>query len=108
MTKEEKQKIVDRLHRSADAYRKAYSGNLYHEGMAQGLDNAAGIVGRIRCDGEDRADWRERKVARWIEDGYMNLPTVCSRCGGEGDRSWKYCPHCGSRIEGESDENRSN
>ncbi len=61
MQKSEKEKLVARLRRAADAQRRAYSGNLYHEGIAQGLDDAAGIVARIRCDGEERADWRERK-----------------------------------------------
>lgn len=61
MQKSEKEKLVARLRRAADAQRRAYSGNVYHEGIAQGLDNAAGIVARIRCDGEERADWRERK-----------------------------------------------
>lgn len=105
MTKEEKQKIVDRLHRSADAYRKAYSGNLYHEGMAQGLDNAAGIVARIRCDGEERADWRERKNGWWIVvDEAEPRRYGCSYCK---CLSWSmdnYCPHCGTKMEVETDE----
>ena len=41
----------------------------------------------------------ERKTGRWIEDGYYNLPTVCSYCGTEGKREWKYCPNCGSHNE---------
>ena len=61
MQKDERQRIVDKLRRAADAYRKAYPGNLYHEGVAQGLDNAAGLIAKIRCDGEEKADWRERR-----------------------------------------------
>lgn len=55
MQKSEKEKLVARLRRAADAQRRAYSGNLYHEGIAQGLDDAAGILGKVRC--EDGAHW---------------------------------------------------
>lgn len=61
MQKSEKEKIVAQLRRAAEAQRRAFPGNLYHDGIAQGLDNAAGLVAKIRCDGEERADWRERK-----------------------------------------------
>lgn len=49
MQKSEKEKIVAQLRRAAEAQRRAYSGNLYHEGIAQGLDDAAGILGKVRC-----------------------------------------------------------
>ena len=52
MQKSEKEKLVARLRRAADAQRRAYSGNLYHEGIAQGLDDAAGILGKVRCEDE--------------------------------------------------------
>lgn len=52
MQKSEKEKLVARLRRAADAQRRAYSGNLYHEGIAQGLDDAAGILGKVRCEEE--------------------------------------------------------
>ena len=40
----------------------------------------------------------ERKTGKWIEDGYYGLPCVCSYCGTEGKREWKYCPNCGTRM----------
>lgn len=52
MQKSEKEKLVAKLRRAADAQRRAYSGNLYHEGIAQGLDDAAGILGKVRCEEE--------------------------------------------------------
>lgn len=52
MQKSEKEKLVARLRRAADAQRRAHSGNLYHEGIAQGLDDAAGILGKVRCEDE--------------------------------------------------------
>lgn len=74
MQKSEKEKLVARLRRAADAQRRAHSGNLYHEGIAQGLDDAAGILGKVRCeeepcwiplttrpmDEEERLEWSEK------------------------------------------------
>ena len=53
--------MVAQLRRAAEAQRRAFPGNLYHDGIAQGLDNAASLIAKIRCEGEDKADWRERK-----------------------------------------------
>ena len=105
MQKSEKEKLVARLRRAADAQRRAHSGNLYHEGIAQGLDDAAGILGKVRCEEEVKADWRERKVYEWIKMSDADrLYYCCSRCGEEGEREWKYCPHCGaSMVRGEED-----
>lgn len=41
----------------------------------------------------------ERPQGEWIEDGYRNLPRVCSYCGEEGNRT-NFCPYCGSKMEG--------
>lgn len=56
MTREEKERIQQKLHRAADAHLNAYGGNLYHEGIARGLEQAAGIVGKVKCE----------EVPRWI------------------------------------------
>lgn len=45
----------------------------------------------------------EHKTGQWIEDGYYNLPCVCSRCGKEGNRSYKFCPNCGAEMRGEQE-----
>lgn len=93
MQKSEKEKLVARLRRAADAQRRAYSGNLYHEGIAQGLDDAAGILGKVRCEEEQQwipcservpeedgyylvtnskwgAPWRE--ITLWVTDGWSS------------------------------------
>ena len=46
----------------------------------------------------------ERKKGEWIEDGYYDLPCVCSYCGTEGERKWNFCPNCGSDMRGDDDE----
>ena len=79
MQKSEKEKLVARLRRAADAQRRAYSGNLYHEGIAQGLDDAAGILGKVRC--EEEPQWipcserlpEEENKSYWIctDGGYQ-------------------------------------
>ena len=40
------------------------------------------------------------KTGRWIKmsDSYGTYH-CCSRCGREGTRMWKYCPHCGTKME---------
>lgn len=43
----------------------------------------------------------ERKAGKWIEDGYHNLPCVCSYCGNEGRYDMKFCPMCGCKMGGE-------
>ena len=52
MTREEKERIQQKLHRAADAHLNAYGGNLYYEGVARGLEQAAGIVGKLKCKEE--------------------------------------------------------
>ena len=37
-----------------------------------------------------------RESGEWVEDGYYGLPCVCSYCGEEGSRIWKFCPFCGN------------
>ena len=74
MTREEKERIQQKLHRAADAHLNAYGGNLYYEGVARGLEQAAGILGKVRCeeeqqwipitarpmDEEERLEWSEK------------------------------------------------
>ena len=55
-------------------------------------------IGMIRLYGTDR---RLSKMPllkdRWIEDGYLDLPCVCSHCGAEGNPNWSFCPICGTK-----------
>ena len=46
----------------------------------------------------------ERKKGEWIEDGYYDLPCVCSYCGTAGERKWNFCPNCGADMRGDDDE----
>lgn len=105
MQREEKERIQAKLHRAADAQRRAFSGNVYHEGIAQGLDNAAGLIGRIPCDGEEKADFMARKTGRWILVNDRNgQHSICEFCG-----EWKYhqkqkfCGECGAEMKGAED-----
>jgi len=44
-----------------------------------------------------------QKIGHWIKDemSIMFDIWVCSECGGGGDKHFKYCPHCGAKMEGE-------
>ena len=115
MQKPEKEKLVARLRRAADAQRRAYSGNLYHEGIAQGLDDAAGILGKVRC--EDGAHWIPcKELAReMLADKTVNIlydHYECSLCrftipnllyNQDGEPFLKFCPNCGAKMEGDTD-----
>lgn len=56
----------------------------------------------------------ERKVGVWIDTDYINLRldtylASCSECGYQmnvrnNGRYFKYCPYCGARMKGASDE----
>lgn len=73
------------------------------------------------------AGYRQQIEAEWIEDGYRDIPCVCSHCGEEAnhistfketfDYDWEenlqstgyeevreyiktaYCPHCGAKMK---------
>ena len=75
------------------------------------------------------ADVVEVRHGEWVEDGYNDIPCVCSCCGAEAqytstfeetfDYDWeenlvpcgyeehkvyirtKYCPHCGAKMDGD-------
>lgn len=113
MQRSEKQKLVEKLRRAADAQRRAYPGNIYHDGEAQGLDMAAGIIGKIRC--EDAPSEEARRAGRWIRDECGEL--YCSECGRytqdrhdmtsefEGMKCIalvppNYCGYCGAYMKG--------
>ena len=66
MTREEKERIQQKLHRAADAHLNAYGGNLYYEGVARGLEQAAGIVGKTKC--VDAVEVVRCKDCRWWSD----------------------------------------
>ena len=73
MTREEKERIQQKLHRAADAHLNAYGGNLYYEGVARGLEQAAGIVGKTKCvDAVEVVrckDCKHRPAFRYYDDG---------------------------------------
>ena len=49
------------------------------------------------------------RTGEWIEDGYLDLPFVCSNCGfalenwAEGI-FYNFCPNCGAKMERSEDE----
>ena len=104
MQKSEKEKLVARLRRAADAQRRAHSGNLYHEGIAQGLDDAAGILGKVRCEEEQQ----EPKMGEWLMKpdpyGFFEEIPVCSACGctTKWREKYLYCPNCGAKMGGDA------
>lgn len=50
------------------------------------------------------ADVQEVKHGRWVEFSPLRNMFSCSLCGQWGDRLWNYCPHCGSRMDLEGEE----
>ena len=45
------------------------------------------------------ADVKPVVRGKWIEDGYLGLPCVCSYCGGHpAIKSWHFCPYCGAEM----------
>ena len=79
-----------------------------------------------------RADVQEIKHGEWVEDGYYDIPCVCSCCGAEAqyistfeetfDYDWEenlcptgyeetreyirtpYCSHCGAKMDGDTND----
>ena len=44
------------------------------------------------------------QTGHWIKDKEMSIMFdiwTCSECGCGGDKHFKYCPHCGVKMEGE-------
>ena len=39
---------------------------------------------------------KQQKNGYWIR-GFGNTSCECSKCGGNGDSQYKYCPWCGNR-----------
>lgn len=42
---------------------------------------------------------------RWLDEkhGFMYYDAACSVCGARNDRASNYCPHCGAKMDGDSD-----
>lgn len=67
------------------------------------------------CDCENLVEFEPVRHGRWegTADGYWNGEPVydiwnCSECGFDADGAdekpdWKYCPHCGAKMDGISD-----
>lgn len=80
MTREEKERIQQKLHRAADAHLNAYGGNLYYEGVARGLEQAAGIVGKTKC--VDAVEVVRCKDCRhWVGKHRSQCPVKCKTFG---------------------------
>ena len=56
---------------------------------------------------EQRGKWLvHRETVKYVDGSIENRPagTTCSLCGGNGNISFKFCPHCGKPMEGGSNE----
>ena len=63
------------------------------------------------------ADYRKQRVGRWIEhdDDWCGFFYTCSSCGCDWttidgtpqDNNMRFCPECGAKMEGESDERKA-
>lgn len=90
--------------------------------------DAIGAVEDLCVKSAPTADVVEVRHGEWVEDGYDDIPCVCSYCGAEAlydstfelqfDYDWeenlvpcgyeehkvyirtKYCPHCGAKMDG--------
>lgn len=63
---------------------------------------------------KNKTDFAEVKYGEWIEDGYYDIPCVCSYCGSEAhyktvcretevEKEYiktPYCPYCGANMKG--------
>ena len=78
--------------------KKYYTGMQIHDVICECLSDYDTIMKMFSKFAELPSSDVERKAGEWIEDGYYNLPTVCSYCGTEGKREWKFCPNCGAEM----------
>lgn len=50
----------------------------------------------LLCRGE-YVPFRRERTCHIIEDGYMDMPAVCSYCGTPYDDG-RYCKYCGAKV----------
>ena len=71
-------------------------------------DAQQSLVGRIifMLEGMPAIDAQPVRHGCWLfyaqKNGYL---WKCSKCKGNFDQQFSYCPHCGSRMDGENNEN---
>ena len=44
----------------------------------------------------------KQKIGHWVKDEEMSIMFdiwTCSECGSGGDKHFKYCAHCGTKME---------
>lgn len=77
--------------------------------IAECIDDAATMPERLHAKG-----YRKQKVGRWVlhkpRRENRNATYKCSACGKlcssyyNDVGAWNFCPHCGAKMKGESDE----
>ena len=62
---------------------------------------------------EDLPSAQPQRTGKWIPQDHNkragNISTcvyyypICSKCGKVGNETYKYCPHCGAKMEGDAE-----
>ena len=63
------------------------------------IKHAGAIIDALRM--AKTADVRENIHGEWVEDGYNNIPIVCSYCGEPSKEKTNYCSSCGAHMKGD-------
>lgn len=65
----------------------------------------------VTINRQETADVRPERHGAWIyqkpDDAYTYKPWRCSNCGLQGGKhQTAYCPHCGTKMDGQKGENK--
>jgi uncharacterized CHY-type Zn-finger protein len=62
-----------------------------------------------KLDGHDQVlrELYKRPKGKWLDSEENEITVICSNCNGsnwkEASKIYKYCPHCGARMESDSE-----
>lgn len=81
-----------------------------HYEFLRGYEEGAKYIANIVLNKKNIVDAEPVKHGRWGRSGPLLECNQCgeiySQLGGNGGKSWNYCPNCGAKMDGESDDNK--